>query len=536
MKSLATLGVLLGVLSCSGNQSPSGLAKDSGRDAPFDAGPFVDVGPPTGTMPGPASVLTQHLHPSRDGMYTDALMTEERAERMHLDPMFYAVFDGITFAEMLYVDGFRPTVDALFVATSTNHLTAIDATTGQPIWDKVFGPNVIGSSIACPQPPTVPNYGIQATPVIDPSTRTIYVESFQPTGGTPAQATLIYAISIDDGSVRPGWPVDVGRAVSGFDPTAHHVRAGLALFGGTVYAAFSSLYDSCPNYHGWVIGISTKAPTHVSAWSTAANRGGIWGGIASDGASLFVSTGNTALGLSKWGGGEAVIRLTTSLTFSGASSDYFAPSNWQTLDENDLDLGSASPMVFDLPGATPSSLVAAIGKEGVLFLLDRQNLGGIGVSRDNQGEGLFSRKIAQGGDGVHGHGATYETAKGRYVVVRTNGTGAGCPDGSQGDLIAARVVPTSPPTFSVAWCATSHGYGSPVVTTTDGLSNPIVWVPAPPLTNRLYGFDGDTGKVVYGGGGAGDVMSTMWRWVSPVVAKGRLYVAGKGRVYKFAPN
>src|SRR5580692_2352206 len=460
---LAIVALLAVLPSCGGavaGQHPA----DGGTDGPVDAGPTIDVGPFTDAAPpGPASTLQEHLHLNRDGMYTDPKVTREQAAEMHIDPKFNATFDGITFAGLLYVDGFRPTVDALFVVTSTNHVTALDATTGQQIWDKVLGPIVDDSSIVCPQPPVVPNYGIQATPVIDPATRTMYVESFQePKSGSPAQTTLVYALSIDDGSVRPGWPVDVAKAVKGFDPTAHHPRAGLALLGGTVYVAFSSLYDSCPTYHGWVVGISTADPKKVSAWSTSANRGGIWGGIASDGTSLFTSTGNTAQGTSTWGGGEAVIRLPTDLTFSGKTTDYFAPSNWMKLDSDDLDLGSASPLVFDLPGANPSSLVAAIGKEGVLHLLDRQNLGGIGVGDGGSGEGLFSQKIAS--EGVHGHGATYETAKGRYIVVRAYGTGVGCPKGTKGDLVAVRLAATAPPTFSVAWCATSNGYGSPIVT------------------------------------------------------------------------
>jgi hypothetical protein len=534
MKARLVVGAMLAISSCNGS-SGTKASSDSGDEVspPVDAGPFVDVGPPTGAVPGPASVLQPHLHPSRDGFYTDPKMTREQVGEMHIDPSFDAVFDGITFGEMLYVDGFRPAVDALFIATSTNHVTAFYTTTGQQIWDKVLGPTVDASSIACPQP-SVPTYGIQATPIIDPTTRTIYVASFQPTGTTPAQTTLVYAMSIDDGTIRPGWPVDVGKSVKGFDPTAHHVRAGLALLDGTVYVAFSSLYDACPDYHGWVVGISTTDSTKITAWSTSANRGGIWGCIASDGTSLYTSTGNTAVGTTQWGGGEAVIRLPPSLAFSGKAADYFAPSNWQALDSGDLDMGSGCPMVFDLPGATPSTLVAAIGKEGTLFLLDRQSLGGIGVSHGAVGEGLFSQKIAQ--SGVHGLGATYETAKGRYVVVRTYGSGIGCPNGTSGDLVAVRVSAASPPKFSIAWCATSHGYGSPVVSTTDGHSDPVVWVPAPGGANRLYGFDGDTGAEVYAGGGPNDVMSPIWRWASPVIAKGRLYVAGQGKVYAFAPD
>jgi hypothetical protein len=475
------------------------------------------------------SVLQEHLHASRDGFYTDPKVTRAAAAALHVDPTFNAAYDGTTTAELLYVDGWQPGVDALFVVSWSNHVTALDAATGAHLLDTVLGPVVPAASLPCPQPP-VADYGIQSTPVIDAATRTLYVESFQvPAGGTPVSTTLVYAMSIDDGSIRTGWPVDVGKTVKGFDSTAHHSRAGLALLGETLYVAFSSLYDSCKDYHGWVVGISTTDPTKVSAWSTSANRGGIWGGIASDGQSIFVSTGNTAVGTKTWGGGEALIRLPPNLN---TIVDYFAPSNWQTMDNDDLDLGSASPLVFDLPGNKHPALIAAIGKEGVLHLLDRTELGGIGKGDGGSGEGLYSQAVIKG-QGVHGRAATYVTARGRYIVVRGYGTGISCPKGMSGDLVSVLVKNSSPPEFSTAWCAESHGYGSPIVTTTDGISEPIVWLPSAGTTNRLFGWDGDTGAVVYGGGGAADEMTTLTRWVSPVLAKGRFYIAAQGKVYAF---
>jgi outer membrane protein assembly factor BamB len=503
----------------------------SSHSAPADAAPPVDIGPLPGDAeaPGPASVLEEHLHPNRDGAYVQPLVTPQLAASLHVDTSFAGTFDSMTYAELLYIQGLRPSVDAIYVATSSNHVTALDVSNGRQIWDTVLGPTV--ATFACPERPS-PAYGIQSTPVIDPATRTIYVESFQPEpGATAQQTTLVYALSIDDGSIRKGWPVDIGRSVKGFDGSLQHTRAGLALFGGTLYIPFASVFD-CMNYHGWVVGISTTDPTKITSWSTTANRGGIWGGIINDGTSLYVTTGNTETETATWGGGEAAIRLSTGLVFSGQTTDYFAPSNWKSMDEEDLDLGSASPVLFDLPGAEPGNLLVAIGKEGVMFLLDRENLGGIGKGDGTTGEGLYSQKLMTG-DSVHGRIATYETAKGRYVVFRGNGTSVGCPNGDQGDLVAVRVTPTSPPKFSIAWCATSNGYGSPVVTTTDGRSNPIVWVPASSGVNRLYGFDGDTGHVVYDGGGPGDVMSLVWRWASPVIANGRFYVAGQGQVYAF---
>ena len=76
-------------------------------------------------------------------------------------------------------------------------------------------------------------------------------------------------------------------------------------------------------------------------------------------------------------GGEAVIRFQPGPIFTGSPADYWAPLNWLTLDNNDKDLGSCGPLLVDVPGATPSALVVAIGKDGNAYLLDRNDLGGI---------------------------------------------------------------------------------------------------------------------------------------------------------------
>ena len=269
------------------------------------------------------------------------------------------------------------------------------------------------------------------------------------------------------------------------------------------------------------------------SWATAGNRGGIWGALTSDGTSLFFATGNTGQPFSTadagaWAGGEAVIRLGTDLKFAGDDTSYFTPSNWQKLDQLDMDLGSSSLVLFDLPGANPSALAVATAKGGTVHLVDRNNLGGVAKGNGHTGEGLYSELVVQAP--INGNPATYETAKGRYVVLRADGDGLACRD-AKGDLIGLKIAATSPPTFSVAWCADSDGLGSPMVTTTDGKSNPIVWVASAQNTNLLMGFDGDTGERVFAGGGA--TMTEILRWTSPIVAKGRLFVAAQGQMYAF---
>ena len=91
---------------------------------------------------------------------------------------------------------------------------------------------------------------------------------------------------------------------------------------------------------------------------------------------MFVITGNT-LTSPPWRGGEAIIRLQAGPIFSGNPTDYWAPANWQQLDTSDTDLGGFSATLMAVPGATPSQLVLALGKDGNGYLVNRNNLGGI---------------------------------------------------------------------------------------------------------------------------------------------------------------
>ena len=92
---------------------------------------------------------------------------------------------------------------------------------------------------------------------------------------------------------------------------------------------------------------------------------------------MFVITGNTFNTGGNWMGGEAIIRLQAGPVLTGQPTDYWAPINWVSLDNSDTDLGGVSAMLIDVPGANPSQLVLASGKDGNAYLLNRNNLGGI---------------------------------------------------------------------------------------------------------------------------------------------------------------
>jgi hypothetical protein len=87
---------------------------------------------------------------------------------------------------------------------------------------------------------------------------------------------------------------------------------------------------------------------------------------------------------------------------------------------------------------------------------------------------------------------------------------------------------------TVVWCASQGGTGSPIVTSTDGKSEVIVWGLGAGLSNRLKGFDGDTGATIFAGGGPAEAMTGLRpKFTTSIAAKGRIFVAGDSAVYAF---
>jgi hypothetical protein len=490
----------------------------------------------TGGGSGTGSVLQYHKSLSRDGLYVDAAFTKASAAKIHRDTTFQATIQGPTFAQPLYFEGGPGSKDLVIAATEQNLVYALDAATGAEVWRRKVAGDPLDEPVPRAQMPCggeIDPFGITGTPVIDAASRTIFLDAMTSADGGATKKHKIFALSLDDGSTRTGWPVDVSTLKSGatsFHSQFQSQRAAPTLVGGTLYVPYGGLNGDCGDYHGWVVAVPIDNPAAPSVYATTAVLSGIWGpgGIASDGVSLFVTTGN-APGGTAWGHQEAVLRLGAGATFSGQTADWFAPSDWKALDSADIDLGGSGPILVDVPGATPSAFVVALGKNGVIYLLDRGNLGGFGKGDGTTGEGVVSVKVAS--NAIIQAAAAYTTSQGTYVVFR--GNGVGCPAGQSGDLTAVRISAGSPPMPAVAWCARQGGSGSPMVTTTDGRADAVVWTLSAGGTTRLLGFDGDTGAPIFDGGGAGDAMMTASRFITPIAAKGRIFVAADAAVHAF---
>ena len=469
-------------------------------------------------------VLEQHGNPARSGLYVVPDLTWDAAAHLQHDASFHADVAGPVYAQPLYwplPDGDRA---LLLVATEQNIVYAFDARSGALVWKSSLGAAVRRSALPCGN---IDPLGVTGTPAIDGRLQAIYLDALiaDKTSGAPKH--MLFALSLKDGSVMSGWPIDVEAALKASGQTFHSQvqseRGALTIAGDAVYVPYGGHFGDCGDYRGWVVSVSLQPPHAVHSWSTRARGGGVWapGGVSSDGRAVYVATGNT-MGAARWNDGEAVIRLGLDLTFSGQPRDFFAPSDWQRLDEEDADLGGTNPLLVTLAGATPLALMLALGKDGNAYLLDRGNLGGIGGS-------ILRRGVSS--DAIRTSPA-YVPA-GNDALVAFQGRGVDCPRGTRGDLTVLKIASGAPPSVSVAWCAAAQGRGSPIITTTDGRANAIVWIVGAEDSNRLRGFRADTGAVVFAGGGPAEAMSEVRRFQTPIAVGRHVYVVADQHVYAY---
>jgi hypothetical protein len=466
------------------------------------------------------SVLTYHGDPARSGNFTIPAFTWERARDLKPVANFAPRFEGHLYAQPLYWKPPGGGPARLIVATESNTVSAIDAASGATVWSRNLGPPAPLSTLPCGN---IDPLGVTGTPVIEADTATLYLDAVIRDGAEPHHR--LFALSLEDGSVKPDWPLDVADALraagQAFDPRTQNQRGALAILDRTLYVPFGGHFGDCGTYYGWVVGVPLGNPHQLRWWRTRARGGGIWapGGIASDGRSLYVATGNTE-GTSQWGDGEAVFRLDPDLHHSEAKTEYFAPPDWRALDQRDADLGGSNALPFAVEGGRGTQrLVLALGKDDKAYLLDPLDLGGIGGSLVAEKVAVYPIRTAP---------AVYPMAGAAYIAFQ--GGGARCPAGPQGELTVLKIAAGTPPTLGTAWCGAVSGEGAPIVTTTDGTANPIVWMLGAERDNRLHGFRGDTGAALF----TSEPLAGLRHFQTLIAADGRLYIGADGRLYAFA--
>src|SRR2546421_1522725 len=456
------------------------------------------------------NVTQEHNNLSRDGLYIDSAFTPSNAANLTRDMTFDGTISGHVYAQPLYIEG-GPNGPMVIAVTESNNIYALHADTGLPIWSRTD----IGTPApqgACPG--NIIPVGITGTPVVDLGSRSLFFDAV--INGNLVKH-FIFSLNVDTGLTNAGWPVDVDTAMfngTHFDSFWQEERGALALVNGIVYVSYSGYVGDCGPYHGWVVGVDINNPSNVMAWATDAEGGGIWGhgGVASDGTSTFVVTGNTFTSPGDpWSGGEAIVRFNAGPVFS----DFWAPFNWQSLDNSDTDLGGCSATLMDVPGANPSQLVLALGKDRNAYLLDRNNLGGVSTPVATMN---VSSSTLRGTSSV-----AYQTGEGTHFAFHNE----------SGELRSYIINATSPPTIALAWNVNDGGRSSPWVTTIDGTNNAIVWVAGIEDDQPLHGSNGDTGATIFAGGGPNEHMTGTRQWNTGMVARGRIYFGADNKVYAF---
>jgi hypothetical protein len=423
--------------------------------------------------------------------------------------LFDTALQGQIYAQPLVIGKTGSTPATLIIATETDMVYGLNPDTGVVRWSRSLGTPWPSATVDCGN--ITNQIGVTSTPVYDPATRAVYVMA-KTTGETAAGKAdplhplwRLHALKVSNGKDLHGWPVTISGypdndPANAFNSETVAQRPGLLLLDGNIYAGFASYCDSGP-FDGYVAGVSTTTHKITSLWTTAAgtNNGyaGIWqsgGGLVSDGQGrIFVATGNGSGDGPAPGPGskppaqlsESVIRLAISSKEKITAKDYFSPSNNDSLNADDLDLGSGGPLA--IPELVDGmELLVQVGKDGRVFLLNRNNLGGTA-----QGPGGTDDAVDVSGpfNGVWGHPAYWGgpgnvAADGGYVYDVEN----------QGPLRAFHLSTTAagtPALTPVATSTGSFGYtsGSPVITsagTTAGSA--LVWVV---YTQTPYGQGGD---------------------------------------------
>jgi autotransporter-associated beta strand protein len=527
-------------------------------DGQIYAEPLVDIGVAIGGVAGDSTVNLQV--PS--GTHNVVFVATQHDSLYAIDTTSYAILWQRSFTN----------ISGNYIGSTTG--TNINSTLGASTITTVPNGDVNSADIN-------PEIGITGTPVVDPTTNILYVsvKTKETIGGTAHYVQRMHGLNIADGTdkVLPflvgdtsngntnntqifvygtgdGSITDPNAATDGnpgtkivqFNALREANRVALSIHNGQLYEVWASHGDNGP-YHGWVITWKLNNGFQLAGWfCTSPNNGlsGIWSGgttlqFESDGTTFYFETGNGSGGAptldangfpTNHNYNEALVKVvadpTTGINSQGPNgwgmkvADYFIPYNVAALDGADSDFGSGAPLLLPPSAGIPGhpNLMVAAGKAGVIYLIDRDNMGKFDPVNDNvvnavnDGSGhleppnLISGSLSTP---AYYNGKIYWTSgyngSAYAYVVNSNGT----------------ISSTSQST------TTMGNLPGSIVVSANGANNGVVWV-MDKNANQIHAYDASTFATELwnsskAAGGADNVGSVV-KFAVPLVANGQVFV------------
>jgi chitodextrinase len=506
-----------------------------------------------------AGVFTYHNDNSRAGVNQKEFgLTTSTVNTATFGKLFSCAVDSAVYAQPLWIPNLTfgaAKHNVILVATERNTVYAFDADASPclTLWQKnlidtahggAAGETPVpGSQVGNGLGDLAPEVGITGTPVIDPSTNTIYVVSKSEITNAGTFFQRLHAIDLLTGNEKFGGPANIDSSISvngtgdgsvggqvPFDVKHEHQRCALALVNGIVYVAWASHEDADP-YHGWVMSFSASNLNLLNIFNDSPNgfRGGIWmagGAPAADvGNNLYLITGNgTFDGTNDFG--DSIMKLSSTLT----RLDSFTPSIQDQLNAADLDLGSGGAVVLiDLPlaPADHQHLLVGGGKgagfTGQLYSLDRTNLGQFDAND------IGAKQIFPVGGGIFATPAFWQNTL--YIA------------GTSTKLQAYSLNPTTGVFTTTPGSQSAFSYGFPGATpsvSSSGATNGVVW--AIDSSQYCTSQSPGCGPAVLHAYDAANLAMELWnssqvvadkagnavKFTVPTVANGKAYVGTRG--------
>lgn len=494
-------------------------------------------------------VLTSQYDNTRTGANNrEAILTPANVNQHQFGKIFSYKVDGDVYAQPLYLPHVpipgKGTHNVVYLATENDSVYAFDADglSSEPLWHTSFLRSGVGtltpSDVGCPF--LSPQIGITPTPAIDLATGTLYVLArTKERQGLFSDARFVqrlHALAVTNGVEKLGGPIEIQASVRGhlpsgapgevaFDPLGQNPQAGLLIANGRVYLTWGSSCDVRP-YRGWVMAYDVKTLKQIAVFNASPDSGesGIWqshmGPAVDDQGNVCVITGNGTFNAPVGRDyGDTVLKLRI-LKGVFEVADYFTPYNEDHLNSTDLDLGSGGPVLLPAQPGAPAHLLLAGGKQGALYVLDRDQLGKQHPGRDAQAINVLRFR-----------GALFSSPAywNRHVYVLA------CDDFLYDLPLQAGTL-----SFERYTKGSQHfGWGATPAISANGTRDGIVWlIESKPAAGRdqpavLHAYDAiNIAHELYNTGQQSDRdrAGKTLRFTIPTVANGRVYVPARGEV------